>query len=680
MYILAFLLLVAAFLCAVFCAGAAALRLWQGRAGSFPVETGARAIALLMTVSSFILLNAFLRNDFSLEYVAAYSDSLLPVFYRVTAFWAGQEGSMLFWGWSVALAGAFFSFSRSYARLGEESRLWFWLFFLLIVGFFLLIVTGWSNPFITFSRPVADGRGLNPLLRNPGMIFHPPLLFLGYGGFVIPGCLALAQGFSRGQDEEPAWFILGRPFTLVSWSLLSAGIILGAWWAYMELGWGGYWAWDPVENASLIPWLIATACLHTALLQAKRGLFPRLNSALMILVVISTFFATYVVRSGVIQSLHAFPDGGVGLPLLSLVGAGLALLAFCVPGARRAAAEKPASGPVAPLLLFLSGFLLFLTVIILIATMWPVLSNGLRSLLALVSPGASGVEAMPSGLGAEAYNRACLPIFALIVCLLVFCPWLPWSAPAQGGEEQAGKAGRDGRLPLICLGLLLFLGSVAAQTLLGRLRGLGALQALASLPSDLAAEGPYALASPLAAGAALAVFCGLLALFLRRRGLLRLPATLGAHLAHLGLALMALGVAFSGPGQASESFSLGLGQSARLRGYVINLEKLYSGEAPDYEFYEAELIVQPGGGGEAFTLTPQYRRYAKQSQGFAESSTVFSLGEEVYASLLRVDPQRGRAEVYISLNPLVNWIWVGGILLCLAPLLGLAGRRGRAVI
>ena len=203
MYIFAFILLVAAFLTAIFGSGAAAAQIWQKQnQGVGLVEKAAVAVTSLMGASSFILLAALVNNDFSLEYVAGHSDRLLPLFYRLTVFWAGQEGSILFWALSTSLFGLFFLTSGGYARLLPATRLWFWMLFLAVQGFFLLIITGWSNPFITLSPAPEDGQGLNPLLQNPGMIFHPPLLFIGYAGFAVPGCLALAQANSGGHTVE----------------------------------------------------------------------------------------------------------------------------------------------------------------------------------------------------------------------------------------------------------------------------------------------------------------------------------------------------------------------------------------------------------------------------------------------------------------------------------------------
>jgi len=645
MYILGFLLLTTAFLCSVLVSGALVMDAgfrWR-RKNLLPLtEKAVSLTAGLLLAASMILLAALVGHDFSLEYVARYSDRFLPLFYRLTAFWAGQEGSLLFWALGSAAFGLIFLYSEAYASLLPKTRTWFWIFFLGIQAFFLLLLICWSNPFIILDPPVPDGRGLNPLLQNPGMIFHPPLLFLGYAGFTVPACLALAQTQSDGRPEEKSWFVICRPFTLSAWVLLSAGIILGAWWAYMELGWGGYWAWDPVENASLIPWLAGTALLHSSVLEARSGHMARLNVCLIGLTLVSAFLATYIVRSGVVQSLHAFPDEGVGAPLFVFVCASLlctVLATASVPANRTDNAPLP--GRSLPLLV-VCMFLLGLALIILLATLWPVISTIPAAL-------SSGAASPASGLSAEAYNRACLPLFALLVLLLVFCPWIRinW----RGNLKILLGLGTA----VIC-GLLLFRHLTAPY---------------------IAWEGPRSLTSPLAAAAA-AAFMLSLALLLWKERLYRRPASFAAHAVHLGLALMALGVAFSGPCKTEAVRTLQIGQSLELGGYRFTLENLYTGEAPDYHFYEAEIRVRQKNA-DLGLLAPQHRQYAKYpGQNFLESDTYFSLGTELYASLLGVDEERGTADLRLSLNPLINWIWVGGTLLSLAPIAGLLlSRRGK---
>lgn len=676
-------------------------------------------LGCLLTVNSAILLYAFVTHDFVVEYVAQYSDRTLPLFYRVTAFWAGQDGSLLFWAWSVAIGGAAFALLPAFTRLTARTKRWYCLFYFCIMAFFLLLLSLWSNPFDLLDFTPRDGRGLNPLLQNPGMIFHPPLLFLGYGGFVVPGCLALAQTISGhlhdpadGKRVEEHWGQASRAFILIAWSLLTAGIVLGAWWAYMELGWGGYWAWDPVENASLIPWLVASAYLHTAVIGSRRGKLQRTNVFLMALTTISAFFATYLVRSGVVESLHAFGDGGVGTPLLvftlvflyvalyvamaepgrgasrvpfaaqavvggilillfaamtwykfqgldlpgALVGGVMLVLAAALflgrsgnPDARELEDLTSKEG----LLLVVAWLLLALSFIILVATMWPVIINTLMELSgSLPAFIAARLPQKPMGLEPAFYNRTCLPLFALFSVLLVVCPWRKW-------KLLAGTSGfSQPRFFVTVIGAALLAG--AALWLTG-------------------IKHPVAL---LAAACSLAALYGIVLNFAKNPGLLSIRSTLAAHGVHFGLLLMTLGVAFSGPYQLQHTVEMGRQQSVAVGEYRIMLNELYEGEGqvgrdgrPNYRFIEAELLVAVKDGSTLGKLAPQRRLYTNfENQTYAEVGTLFSLGNEIYATLLSVSEQ-GRATLQVNVNPLVNWLWIGGTVMCLFPFLGLSRVR-----
>lgn len=628
MHISAYLLLVASLLFSLFFSGAAALQLWQGRSSVLPwIEKAHLMLTAFLSVASLVLLHALANFDFSLVYVASYTDRLLPIFYRLTAFWAGQAGSLLFWAWSVAIFGALFVFTPSYRSLTETTRLWFWLFFLSIMAFFSLVLTSWSNPFMVVDPAPMDGNGLNPLLQNPGMIFHPPLLFLGYGGFTIPGCLALAQALSQARATEGAWADTARPFTLTAWLFLTAGIVLGGWWSYMELGWGGYWAWDPVENASLIPWLVASAFLHTSVIETRRNKLHRTNILLMALTTISAFFATYLVRSGVVESLHAFGDGGVGTPLLIfiLTFTGISIVVSCLwkhPDAKPLAGIESREG----FLVMVAWVLLALGAIILVATMWPVFSKFW--------------VAKPVGLEPAFYNRVCMPLFTVLMVMLAVCPWLGWKGGIRNKRMFAGTVGI-----FIVSGMLLW---------------------------NWGYRLPVAF---IGAAGALAALGGIALLFATEKHIRESNTSLGAYGVHIGLALMALGIAFSGPYKEEVEVEVAQGQTVKVGKYDVTFKALYEGEGPGFVFIESELAITKDGKpvGDA---APQRRIFTKfGKQAFAEAATIPTLGDEFYATLLGVD-RDGKATLKLSINPLVNWVWIGGTLMCLAPFIGL-GRRKR---
>ncbi|MDR3357600.1 MAG: cytochrome c biogenesis protein CcsA [Desulfovibrio sp.] len=624
MYVFASTMLFLTLLCAISGGGLALYDIWRGRCDTLPlVEKLHWFTTAALLLASAILLHALYWHDFELKYVAGYTDLVLPVFYRLTAFWAGQEGSMLFWALSVALGGTLFAASGARKSLTPATRLWHWVFFYAIVAFFTLILTTWSNPFIA-QTPPKDGNGLNPLLQNPGMIFHPPLLFLGYGGFAVPSCLALAQTLSGKRNEETAWFRLTRPFLLLAWPALTAGIVLGAWWAYMELGWGGYWAWDPVENASLLPWLISTAALHTLIVEDRSGKLGRVNVAMIVLTTVSAFFATYLVRSGVVESVHAFGDGSVGTPLTVFVLAGL-LVALRTAFTGGAGGE-PLAGPGSRegLIALLAWVLLALAAIILVATLWPQISKFWTG--------------VPKGLDATFYNRVCLPLAAIVVVMAAFCPWLRMGGGANRKNALAGL--------VACM-----LVSAAALWMAGYRQGTALLAASAA--SGLVYDA---------------------VLILKNRAVFRSPSTLGALGAHLGVALVTIGIAFSGPYSGDEDMTLAQGQSGRIREYTATLLDIRSGRRPGYEYAAARIEVRKGDR-RLGLVEPERRVYDKfGAMQFSEVDTIPGFGDEIYASLLGFDGEK-RVVVKISVKPFVNWLWIGGAMLCLLPLLCLRGRK-----
>lgn len=625
MYVFAYALQLLALLCALGGCGMALLQLWQGRGDILRlIEKAHWIVSGALLAASAILLHALYWHDFSLQYVASYTDVILPVFYRLTAFWAGQPGSMLFWALAVAVSGTAFACTKAYQRLGPATRLWYWAFFYVIMAFFTLVLTNWSNPFVMQTPAPPDGNGLNPLLQNPGMIFHPPLLFLGYGGFAVPACLALAQSLSGRGQCEGAWFRLTRPFIILAWLFLTAGIVLGAWWAYMELGWGGYWAWDPVENASLIPWLIGTASLHTLIVQDRRGKLGRVNVAMMALTTVSAFFATYLVRSGVIDSVHAFGDGSVGTPLTVFVLGGLVATFWVACTAPREGGHLAGLDSREGFLTLVAWVLLALAAIILIATMWPVISKLWT--------------AAPRGLDANFYNRVCLPLGALLMLLMAACPWLGWDGGLRGKSRFFAVLGA-----FVAGGVVIWaLGYRQPTALIG-------------------------------AAAAIAIALGVI-LLLTNKAVRRQPAALGALGAHLGMALVALGVAFSGPYTQSADMMLAKGESAKVGEYAATLLDIKDGRRPGYDYIAAQVQIAKDGvilG----VLAPERRIYEKfGSMQFSEVDVIPGLGNEIYASLLGLNEDL-RVLVKVSVEPLVNWIWIGGTLMCLLPLLGLRRRN-----
>jgi cytochrome c-type biogenesis protein CcmF len=624
MHAFAYFCILAALTASLALGGLAAWSAWQRSDENLPwLERGQYLAAGLLSVASAILLFAFVTRDFSFLYVAEYSDTTLPMFYTVTAFWAGQDGSFLFWALIMGVCAAIFAGTRGYKEFTPRTRTWFWAFFFVVQAFFMYILTGPNNPFLKIVPPPVDGNGLNPLLRHPGMIFHPPLLFLGYAGFTVPACAALAALVA---GEGGRWLRTCRAWTLLAWTFLTAGIILGAWWSYMELGWGGYWAWDPVENASLIPWLAATAFLHTAVIQATGRALEKTNVFLIALTLILCFFATYTVRSGVIDSLHAFGSGALGAPLLTFILLSLAVSVLAIAaGSARDVTPLSSFTSRHGLLLLVAWLLLAIGVVIFLGTMWPVISNLWTQ--------------NPEGLKPGFYNRVCLPLYTLTAVVLVFCPWLKW----RGGIDRKQA-------------FFAVLGVAAGALVLFYAIGI---------------RHPVAL---VAAASSLAIVAGILLLFSLDRGMRRRLRSWGAYGVHFGLALVVLGIAFSGPYQTEKEAVLEKGQSVSLEEYEFTYREFSRRDSRSMVVFEARLEVKKDG--EALgAMEPQRRFYRNFDQPFAEVSTITGLGDELYATLLGFDREE-RVTIKVSVHPLINWIWIGGTLMCLFPFVGLA-RRGR---
>ncbi|MGE4552037.1 MAG: heme lyase CcmF/NrfE family subunit [Desulfovibrionaceae bacterium] len=619
MHLAAYAALLFALLVSLFFAGWAALAVLRGRPGPrLLAERAQLAAAALVTLATLVISIALVARDYSFVYVYENVDNGLPLTYRLAALWAGQSGSLLFWAWAMAVGGAAFAFTRGYKALGERTKLFYWMFFMALQAGFLLLLTNWSNPCLaTVPRP-ADGLGLNPLLQNPAMAFHPPLLFLGYALFGPTAACGLAAMLAA---EPKSWIRICRNWNLLAWVFLTAGIILGGWWSYMELGWGGYWAWDPVENASLIPWFSATAFLHTALVEVRRGALARTNVFLMALTLGLCLFATWLVRSGVnVQSLHTFGAGGVALPL--------ELMMYGVLGVTLAAvylAERPAYRALhgifsrQGLLLVVAWVLLVLGLVVGVGTMWPVIST-------LWSP-------TPVGLDEAFYNRVCLPFFSLLVLLYCVCPWLGWR---EGVRDKRG--------------LLAVAGVFAVFLVIFFLRGVRL---------------PLALVTAAGAGAAVA---GVVMLVAAMPGIRQSRSSWAAHGVHLGLALMALGVAFSGPYTESAHAKLMPGQTLTVKDYAITNAGLTQRQDGEVLVFAALAEVKKDGK-PVGALVPEQRWYPNSTNSYAEVSVIPGLGDEVYSTLTGYDTRDGSMVLEVSVHPLVNWIWVGGTLMCLAGFL-----------
>ncbi|WP_319542666.1 cytochrome c-type biogenesis CcmF C-terminal domain-containing protein [uncultured Pseudodesulfovibrio sp.] len=604
----------------LFLAGFAGVAAWrQNKDSLIFIERGQLVASGGVIFSTLILMVGLTTRDYSFQYVYDNVDNALSFVYTLTALWGGREGSLLFWELIIAVAGMIFVTTPGYKSFSDDTKLFFWMFFLSVQGFFLLLLTGWSNPFIEIIPAPADGRGLNPLLRNPGMIFHPPLLFFGFALYAIPACAALAASIA---GEVKSWITITRNWNILSWVFLTAGIVLGGWWSYMELGWGGYWAWDPVENASLIPWFAGTAVLHTSIIESRRNALQRTNVFLMSLTFILCIFSTYLTRSGVIDSLHSFGKSGVAQPLFWSMMIGL-LVTLMVTFLSERLTQRSLSDFLSRqgMLVIATWFLLALGMVVTLGTMWPVISQIWTD--------------KPLGLDSHFYNRVCLPFMSCLVLIFCYCPWLGW---------KGGIRNMKGFIGVSVVLVVSFIGFY-----------------LSGMTNVLAA---------LTAAASVAAIFGIVMLFFLYPSMRKMRQSWGAYGVHLGLVLMALGIAFSGPYKIEEEVILAKGESMVIDDYTVTFTNLVQdGDIGDIKLRATATLEVFEDGKLMGIMMPDKRIYRNfERQQFAEVSTIPGLGDELYATLLGLT-EDDKASFKISVNPLINWIWIGGTLMSLLAFL-----------
>jgi cytochrome c-type biogenesis protein CcmF len=593
---------------------------------------------LLATVAAFgCLMWSFAVNDTSVANVAQNSHSAKPMLYKLTATWGSHEGSMVLWVLILALCGgAVAAFGRDLPSALKARVLA--VLGLVGVGFFAFIL-GTSNPFDRVWPPPLDGRGLNPVLQDPGLAFHPPLLYLGYVGCAVTFAFAVAALIEGRVDA--AWGRWVRPWALAAWSFLTLGIALGSWWAYYELGWGGYWFWDPVENASLLPWLAGCALLHSAVVVEKREALKTWTVFLALLAFGLSLLGTFLVRSGVLNSVHAFasdPTRGVfilGL-LMFYVGGGFALFAW------RAAAMAP-TGVFAPLsregALVLNNLLLCsIAAVVLAGTLYPMFADLLLGQKISVGP--------------PFFNTAVLPLAVPLIGAMAVGAVLPWK--------------RARLFPALQRLWWAALGGFAALLLCLALAGERIGPALG-----------FAAGVWLVLGAA-ADIADRLALFSRPRAALARALALprsawGGAVAHAGMGVLILGLA--GMGLATDKLALlKPGEGAEFAGYTWRLDRLESAPGPNYAARRATVSVLDGER-VATVLAPEKRSFPVGRATTTEAAIHTTLLSDLYVVL--GDERDGAAVLRLHHNPLAPWIWIGAAIMALGGALSLSDRRVR---
>ena len=536
--------LVVALVTAVYAAAASLYGARTGRRGW--VVSGRRAIycmAGLTVAATVVLQSAFLRSDFSFKLVAEGSSTDTPTFYKATAMWATQDGSLLLWALllSVFSSAVLFLTRRSLREIAPYATAVLGV----VAGFFLLLMVGWENPFTTVPNPPVEGAGLNPLLRHPAMMIHPPMLYTGYVGFSIPFAFAVGALITRNTGAD--WIRATRRFALVAWTFLGAGILLGALWSYTELGWGGYWAWDPVENASLLPWLTGTAFLHSIMVQEKRGMLKIWNVSLIAATFVLALVGTFLVRSGILESIHAFGASTIGPQFLTFIAIVLvgstALVVWRLPDLRSEARLDSLLSREAFFLLN-NLVLVMLALVVFWGTFFPLISE------------AVGTEA---SVGPPWFNRLVTPLALVLVLLMAIGPMVAWRRVTVAGLRRTLIV----PLGLTALSLVVLIAFTSAADSVPAL----VMFCLAALVVSAVGQELWrgASARRTMTGEKWVVALGRLFGRNRRR--------YGGYIVHAGIAVLFLGVAGSSAFVNQTDSRLAVGDTFRTGDYTVTYEK-----------------------------------------------------------------------------------------------------------
>ncbi|MDQ8154386.1 MAG: heme lyase CcmF/NrfE family subunit [Gemmatimonadota bacterium] len=602
---------------------------------------------VLVTVSTLALIYGLVTHDFSISYVAQVGSRATPTFYTIISLWGALEGSIVFWAWVLAMyAAAVVWFNRK-----REGNLvpYAAVTLLVVTLFFHILLVGPANPFQPVFPVPFDGPGPNPLLQNHILMgVHPPLLYLGYVGLTVPFAFAVGAMLS-GEVANDDWIRLTRRWTITAWGFLTAAIIAGMWWSYEVLGWGGYWAWDPVENASFIPWLTCTAYLHSVMVQERRGMLKLWNLNLMVGTFVLTILGTFLTRSGIISSVHAFTQGTIGYYFLGFIAVVLVSTLFLVAGnsdklASEGRLDAPMSRETAFLLqnLFFTVFMLT----VLIGTLFPLVAEAVR-----------GVKV---SVGTPFFNKMSLPLMVALLFLMGVGPALPWKKAA--GPELKGKL-----LPGVVLGVLfmlaaLFAGARNAYSLLaflfsGFALGVNLDEFVRGANARVRAHGelwPVAL-SRLVGGN-------------RRR--------YGGYVSHIGIVLVALGVTASSTFKKEQEATLKPGESITVAGHTLRFKTAWGREEPQRQVIGATMEWMDGDRVRA-VIEPRMNYYPTSQQPVPTPEVKSTLRGDIYLNLMAFKQDGSNVTVKVIWEPLVPWIWLGGFVLCFGAIIGVLPQRKR---
>ncbi|TMA13789.1 MAG: heme lyase CcmF/NrfE family subunit [Deltaproteobacteria bacterium] len=639
---------VIAFLLAIWGIIAPLLTYKTGREAFFAsTRAGILGQFLLVTVASSALIYALVTADFSIKYVAFNTTRATPVYYRVTGLWGALEGSLLLWEWLLVIFSGLVAWI--YKDRHRELMPWVLLIFSIVSAFFLAVIAFASNPFEVLSPPPADGRGLNPLLEDANMITHPPLLYTGFVGLTVPYAFAMAALIIGRLDE--AWIKTTRRWTITAWCFLTMGNLVGAWWSYHVLGWGGYWAWDPVENAAFMPWLPATAFLHSVQVQERRSMLKAWNLSLIIIAFSLTIFGTFLTRSGILSSIHSFSSGPVGtlfLSFLALVLLGsFGLLAYRMDHLR----GQPEFDS---MISRESAFLL--NNVVLVSALFTIF---LGTIFPLLSEAIAGVQV---SVGAPYFNSVTVPLFLSLVFLMALGPMIAWRRASWNNLK------RNFLWPaLASIGVALLLFVWAIRDFLPLLGFMLSAFVAFTIFFDTARA---VRARRRIAGERIATALGTLVRRNQRR--------YGGLVVHLGIVLIALGIAGSMSYSIERQATLEVGQSLAIGPYKVRFEGLRGLQQPTHFRVEATFRVF-NNGDESRLYSPALKFFPNQQAPVGRAEFQSTLADDLYIILSGFsEVGKNQATLKALVRPLVAWIWIGGVVIVFGTIIAIWPFRGES--
>jgi cytochrome c-type biogenesis protein CcmF len=601
------------------------------------IASGLQAVYVnfaLLTLSAGAMVYALVTHDFSVGYVAQVGSRSTPTLYTVISLWGALEGSILFWGWVLAMYAAIVVYTNRRRPGGLVP--WSAVALLSVCIFFFILLVGPANPWHLVSPTPADGPGPNPLLQNHIlMAVHPPLLYLGYVGMTVPFAFAVGALLS-GEVHKDDWIRLTRRWTLSAWAFLSLAIIAGMWWSYEVLGWGGYWAWDPVENASFMPWLTSTAFLHSVMVQERRGMLKLWNVNLIVGTFLLTILGTFLTRSGVISSVHAFTTGTIGYYFLAFIAICLVASLILVAGNSRGLRSEGQLDAVASretVFLFNNLLLTGFTLVVILGTLFPLVAEAFKGVKVTV--------------GAPFFNKMSIPICVALLFLMGVGPSMPWKAATDAQVKKAFML--PAIVALVVATLTIGFGQRDVYTVLAF-----AFSAYA-LTCNLREYAVGVFARQKAHGESMPVALGRLVAGNQRR--------YGGYLAHMGVIMTAAAITASSSGKIEREGTLKPGQTMQVDGNLsVRLKSLWGKEEPQRQVVGADVEVLKNG--EVIgVVDPRMNFYRSQDQPVPTPAVRSRPQGDIYMNLMAFEGDGSNATIKVILEPFVPWIWIGGLVI-----------------